>query len=434
MTAAAPPPTRRRFGRRLAVLAAALAVAAGTTAARPWRWFHAKQAEPVPEALLREARAAVVDGDYELARDRARKCVDYWPANAETHFLLARACRLADDYTGWQTHLKTAEALQWGTDQVAFERRLMAAQTGRFVDTRQELTDLLDADAADPDLAYEALARGCLDSFRIPDALWLTTQWADERPDDWRPYLYRGRALYRQQALGAAVREYRAALERNPRHRTARLWLAGALLLNGQFPEALPEFEAYTRDYPNDPAGALGLGTCQFELSRLDDAQRTIDKLLAAKPDHAAALLVRGRIELARDRSADALDWFRKAEKAAPYEPEVLGSLILVYRQLNRPGEAAGYQRRVEELKALDKRLSDVRTQVVRNPTDPAPRVEAGKLCLALHRPEAAMDWLLGAITADPDNRAAHEALAECFDQLGEPARAAFHRARAGKK
>src|SRR5262249_30290406 len=140
----------------------------------------------------------------------------------------------------------------------------------------------------DAELMLEALVRGYLAVHSHPDALGWVKVWEDYAPRSVLPRLYRGRAYHLSRRPDRAIADYRHVLERLPNQPEARLWLAGALTMDGQFREALAEFESYLRGHPDNPAGLLGLAHCQFSLSRLDAARATLEKRSARRADDAA--------------------------------------------------------------------------------------------------------------------------------------------------
>jgi Tfp pilus assembly protein PilF len=212
------------------------------------------------------------------------------------------------------------------------------------------------------------------------------------------------------------------------------LWYAGALLLDGRFRDALPVFEKYTADYPDDPAGLLGLANCHLMLKQRAEAEGCLGRLLGRQPGHAAGLLLRARLELDRDDPRQALVWLKKAEAAAPHEVDVIQGLILASRQLGRTAEAKQYEERLGQLRKLNRRLDALRSQILSSPKDVGPRLEAGTLSLRLGQPGEALDWLLGALALDPNHRPTHAALAQCFERLGDKHLAEYHRHRAEDK
>jgi tetratricopeptide (TPR) repeat protein len=419
---------RRRVLRWAVLIGLAVLGPAGALLAwRPWR------GPPGPTGIAlhwRLAQEALEAQDFALAREHLGHCVESCPAHAETRFLLARAARRADDLESAETHLKVAEAMQWAPEEVALERLLTQAQLGDLGRAEAPLLERLEEGPVAEELILEALIKGYLAAYRLPEAAHLATRWLGQRPGRWQPWLYRGRAHYLNGAFGRAAADYRRALEALPWHRQGRLWYAGALLLDGRFRDALPAFEKYVGDYPDDPAGLLGLADCHLMLKQRTEAERFLDRLLRQQPEHGAGLLLRARLELDRDDPKEALVWLKKAEAAAPHEVDIVQGLIQAYRQLGRPDEAKRYQARLEELRKSNRRLDALRTQILSSPKEIGPRQEAAALCLRLGRPREALDWLLGALTLDPNNRPTHEALAQCFEQLGDKNLAEYHRRR----
>jgi tetratricopeptide (TPR) repeat protein len=397
------------------------------------RWSRPRQ--PTGVALhWRLAQEALQAQDFPRALEHLRHCAESSPAHAETQFLLARAARRADDLESAETHLKVAAAMQWSAEDVALERLLTQAQTGGLAKTEAPLLERLEEGTAEDELILEALIKGYLAAYRLPEASRLATRWLEQRPDRWQPWLYRGRAHYLNRFLGRAVADYQRALGVMPHHRQGRLWYAGALLLDGRFRDALPVFEKYTADYPDDPAGLLGLANCHLMLKQRAEAESCLERLLGRQPGHAAGLLLRARLELDRDDPRQALVWLKKAEAAAPHEIDVIQGLILASRQLGRTAEAKQYEERLGQLRKLNRRLDALRSQILSSPKDVGPRLEAGTLSLRLGQPREALDWLLGALALDPNHRPTHAALAQCFERLGDKHLAEYHRHRAEDK
>jgi tetratricopeptide (TPR) repeat protein len=411
---------------------ACLALSGLSGAILAWsRWRAARELTGIA-FHWREAQEALQAGDFPRAREHLERCVERSPAHAESHFLLARASRRADDLESAETHLKIAEVLLWPSEDITFERLLTQAQLGNLGGTEATLLERVEENPALDELSLEAIIKGYLVMYRLPEAAHLATRWLSRYPDRWQPWLYRGRAHYLHHALGRAVADYRRALEVQPHHRQGRLWYASALLLDGRFREALPVFQKYVEDYPDDLPGLLGLANCYQMLKQSTEAEECLDRLLRRDPKHAAGLLLRARLDLDRDAPQQALVWLKKAEEAAPHEVDIVGALILAYRQLGKAAEAKRYQERHDELRALTKRLDVLRNEILRSPGELGPRYEAGLLSLRLDQPREARDWLLSALALDLNHRPTHEALARCYEQLGEKHLAEYHRRRAG--
>lgn len=422
------PGRRFRVSPLVACLVACLVAGAVASAVTWHRWGGTRP--PVPREHWGLARQALDADDYAAAAGHLRECLDAWPANAEAYFLTARTCRRAGDSAGWRDHLRRAELLQWRPEEVELERRLMRAQSGDVGAVEHALAQNLNAGHPDERLILEALVKGHAEADRWEDVLHWTDLWIANHSDDWQPRYYRGRAFEARRALDRAVADYRRALELSPGRPQARLGLGGALLVDGQFREALEQFDAYLRGQPDDPTALLGAASCRLSLNEADAARAALDRLLSKHPRHAAGLLVRARLDLALGDPAQALNWLNRAEAVAPHETDLTQAFVLTFRQLGNPEEAEKYQRRLEELRRRYDELYRLQREIAKAPGIVAPRYEAGALCLRLGREEEAVRLFQSVLRLDPDHRPTHQALAEFFDKR-DPRRAASHRQRA---
>jgi tetratricopeptide (TPR) repeat protein len=84
----------------------------------------------------------------------------------------------------------------------------------------------------------------------------------------------------------------------------------------------------------------------QLQRGRLTDAERHVAASLQFVPDYAAALLVRGRILLAQNKTADAIGALEKAARENPL-PEYNWTLADAFRSLNRIDDAVSIERRI---------------------------------------------------------------------------------------
>jgi tetratricopeptide (TPR) repeat protein len=378
-----------------------------------------------------QAQQALAEDHFPRAIEHLRRTLETRPFYAKAHFLLARACRRSDDLAGWQRHLSRAEALQWSRDEIELERRLLRAQAGRSRDVDRILLSYLDSFHPETGLIYEAVVKGFLESYRLEEAVSWASRWLERYPEDYLPWLYRGRAFYLNRTREQALADYSRAWELKPGQPTVRQWLASALMISGRFREALAHFEAGIRDQPNHAGALLGAANCLLELNRKDEARARLDELLSQQPTNAAALFVRGRLELDQDAPAEALPWLLRAEAATPHDPGIVQALVLAHRLLGRQDEAARYQRRQSELQALTQQLDEARKQAVQEPNSADRRYKAGDLCLRLGEEDEAVRWFESALLIDADHQPTHQALAEWYHKHGDVRRAQEHRRKA---
>jgi hypothetical protein len=104
---------------------------------------------------------------------------------------------------------------------------------------------------------------------------------------------------------------------------------------------------------------------------------------------------------------------------------------LVVLRELKRDDAAAACQRRLDHLQtqfAIEGRL---KLQAHDEPRDVPVRWELWLWCKKNGQLDEGFVWLTEILRIDPQNARAHAALADYFEQAGQPRRAAQHRAAA---
>jgi tetratricopeptide (TPR) repeat protein len=427
-----PPPSGRKKTRWVAAVVLVL-LAGGALAYPLYTWWLA-EGDTDAETHWHQAEKAIESGDFALAQTHLAACLESWPLNAEAHFLLARTCRRADDAGGWLSHLQKAAALQWDPKEVAFERQLMQAQSGDVWNVEAALESDLDPASEEEVLVLEALVKGYLEVHNFPQVLAKTSYWLKNHPRDWQARLYRGRAYYLARTPTAAIAEYRQVLAARPGQPKALLWLAAALAVDGNYRQALENFQAYLQNDPDHAGALIGVAECQFSLGRPAQARTALEKVLAHRQPPAAAYLIQARLDLAADAPRQALAWLKKAEAMAPYGTDIIQNLILALRQLGNHQEADRYEARLKDLFKQYQRFNEVTKQVMRDPENVALRHETGTLLLGMGRREEAAGWLRSVLLLDPDYRPTHQVLADYYEKAGNVRQAQFHRKKAGEK
>jgi Flp pilus assembly protein TadD len=138
-----------------------------------------------------------------------------------------------------------------------------------------------------------------------------------------------------------------------------------------------------------------------------------------------------GRIAVREHRWSDAERLLTRAVLIAPHDYEIHRELAVCLYQLNRPDEARLHAERSREIEADRAKLEQLLVEVVKTPRDPAPRAEAGRICIKNGQTSEGLRWLVGALEFAPDHKPTHAALAEYYAANGDHERAKHHRARA---
>jgi tetratricopeptide (TPR) repeat protein len=391
-----------------------------------WRPNHAD--DNSARSHSQQALQGLAQDNFVLARSHFIQCLEGWPIHAETHFLLARTCRRADDEAGWQVNFKRAEVLGWDKNSLDVERDLMQAQSGNLRPVEERLLGRLDSSSLDDHLIREALAKGYLKTDHLNALMELTRTWISRLPDDWQARLFRARALQLARSLHQAIAEYEGVLQLKPDHADAHFELGAALLVNSQFQEAAEQFRSYLQYRPDDSVALARLANCQLSLGQLEAAQASLDRSFATGKQDAGGLYVRAQLELTRGKPEQALDWLKRAEAIAPHETDITYALVQALQQLGKHAQAREYERKLQDLRRQYEQLDKIRQQIQAQPDNVALRDEAATLSLRLEHQQEAGHWLRTALQLDPDHQATHRLLADYFEKLGRADLAVYHR------
>jgi tetratricopeptide (TPR) repeat protein len=382
-------------------------------------WIVYPQA--VAASSWRKARRAIDDYDFESARRHLEECLKVWPQSAETRFLMARTCRRDGDFDQARQYLKEAKRLNWVQPQIQLEYLLMKAQEGLVRQVEPRLRQSLTEGKGDETIIFEALVIGCLQDNLLDEAHQWVTDWIKNFPDDWHARFWKARILEAGLRYDLAAEEYQQVLENNPGHAESHLRGAEMLLKGDRFSEALPHFQVFLQKDPHSPAALLGLARCQRSLEPPAVARATVDQLLADHPDFAAALLLRGRLELDIDNPQEALDWLRRAEELAPFDRDVNQNLAITYRLLKKDQEAAAYERKRQKIDQDYRRMEELTKLIIENPRNVSLRYEAGSILVGLGNLREGMRWLVSALLIDPGHQPSRSLFAQCLEKVGNP-------------
>lgn len=127
------------------------------------------------------AKAAIADRDWPRAIKILERLQQKTGPTARQQFLLGCVHRRQGEFRDGETCFERAESLGWEKVEIRRQRLLTVAQAGDIKDVEQELIRLLDSGGDDllAEEIYEAMAKGYLNSFRMPDADRCLKFWAD---------------------------------------------------------------------------------------------------------------------------------------------------------------------------------------------------------------------------------------------------------------
>jgi tetratricopeptide (TPR) repeat protein len=406
---------------------------------RRWRWFLFLLLAVIAVAVtpqlrawyhLRAGRSALEHYRAEESRSHFNACLQAWPRSGSVHLLAARAARRAGLYEEAAEHLEEAQRLLGKSEDMLLEWALLQAVSGHLDHQLEKfLRSRLRSGGEQVSLVYEALTEGCLRTYRLRTAHLCLQAWLEDQPDNVQALWLRASFWFAGQEFHKAAGDYRRVAELDPERREAHRQLARCLLELGEYQEALPLLEEACRRQPDDPHVRVFLARCHAELGHKDQAQQILDEVLSEHPNHGLALRQRGQLALQAGQLAEAERWLQQAVQILPSDYEANSSLLECLRQQRESAKALAQQKRVIKLKKQLQRLREIsEEQMTARPHDPALHCELGQLLLDLGRTDIGLNWLRSALEQNPRYQPAHAALAEYFQQQGDPEKAAYHR------
>lgn len=221
--------------------------------------------------------------------------------------------------------------------------------------------------------------------------LWLQVLPVDQRPDGPDPrYL-----------LEQAWMEHK--LRKDPRDSIALFNLAGAYMGQGEYQEAIANYQKAVAVDANDPRALTALGVAFEKAGDRQKAADTYEKAIAVNAQQIDARFDLGRLELNHDDAPRAEQQFRAILEQQPDDADAHSGLGLALMKEQRPDAA---QAEFERALAL-------------NPLDAAAIDGSAQLAIAAGNPAHAADLLETAVKQDGNDAEMREHLAMAYAQLG---------------
>eukprot|EP00996_Jenningsia_fusiforme_P007002 NODE_903_length_1835_cov_160.438410_g796_i0.p1 GENE.NODE_903_length_1835_cov_160.438410_g796_i0~~NODE_903_length_1835_cov_160.438410_g796_i0.p1 ORF type:complete len:547 (-),score=118.08 NODE_903_length_1835_cov_160.438410_g796_i0:125-1765(-) len=101
------------------------------------------------------------------------------------------------------------------------------------------------------------------------------------------------------------------------------------------YPEALKEYEEAIKRNPKDPTFYSNRAACYMKLGELSYAQKDCDKALELNPDFVKCMTRKAQIHFLAKEYHKALQWYEKALKLEPQNPELRSGVERTLKQIN---------------------------------------------------------------------------------------------------
>jgi tetratricopeptide (TPR) repeat protein len=224
---------------------------------------------------------------------------------------------------------------------------------GEFQAAVPYLKQAADGDAQNLPLLL-TLAHSCLLSKQYPCVLDAYHRMVAQNAESAEADMLVGEALDEMKDTAGATKEFRAAVQANPKEPNVHFGLGYLLWKQMQYQEAAQEFQAELDNTPDHAQAMLYLADAYIETNRLKDAEPFLEKLVKSYPAMPRAHLDLGIVYAAADRKEDALREFKAAAALKPNDVNVHMRLGRLYRSLGKIAEAKGEFDKASSLSKAD--------------------------------------------------------------------------------
>ena len=150
--------------------------------------------------------------------------------------------------------------------------------------------------------------------------------------------------------VAAAEKEFKRAIQLNPRYATAHHWYAHCFLARGQPEQALAEIRQAEASDPLSFIISMGVGWFQYHARRYDEAINSYRSTLELNPDFPLTHCTLGMALVQKKLYAEALAEFEKAKTSRGSPAFALANMATTQAMAGQPAEA---HRSLQELKHL---------------------------------------------------------------------------------
>lgn len=389
-----------------AVLMAVLLVLSAVALWRGWNTlsFHRNQAA---------AEQALADYDFPAARRHLATCLALQPDDPAVLLHAARAARRDGQLDKAAVHLdRYAWATGVSTPEGELELALLQVQLGQVKQNVYFLIEEMEIRHPATEQILESLALGCVHVYRLDEASFWTKQLVNRYPQNPVGRLLDAQTHDTLRQRDEALEITQRLLDDYPNFDKARIYLAGLLFKTHQYEAAVPYYRELHERRPDDLAPLLGLAAALLKLERLDEVRPLMVELETKHANSSVALLECSRFAMQQKRPVDAERLLQRAVELAPHDHEIHLELATCLEQLGRSDESRRHLERFQEIETDMKQLDLAFKAMIKAPSDPTPRVEAGRICLRNGQTSEGLRWLLGVVDLVPNHPEARELLA----------------------
>ena len=215
------------------------------------------------------------------------------------------------------------------------------------------LKQAVDGDAQNLPLLL-TLAHGCLLSKQYQCVLDTYHRIVAQNAESAEADMLVGEALDEMKDTSGATREFRAAIQANPKEPNAHFGLGYLLWTQMQYEEAAQEFQTELHNTPDYTQAMLYLADADIQMNRMEDARSLLEKLVKSDPTVSMGHLDLGIVYAAASRKEDALREFKAAAALKPNDVNVHMRMGRLYRSMGNAVEAKNEFAKASSLNKTD--------------------------------------------------------------------------------
>jgi tetratricopeptide (TPR) repeat protein len=209
------------------------------------------------------------------------------------------------------------------------------------------------------------LAHSCLLSQEYPCVLDAFHQIVALNAESAEADMLVGEALDQMKDRAGAIREFRAAVQANPREPNVHFGLGYLLWTDRDFPEAAKEFQAELTNDSRHLQALFYLADTQMQMGETDEATPLLEKLVNLSPQNAMAHLDLGIVYADQGHKSEALAQLKQSIRIAPSNVNAHWRLGRLYRSMGMKAEAKTEFDKASSLnKTEDERLLKVMSTI----------------------------------------------------------------------
>jgi tetratricopeptide (TPR) repeat protein len=374
------------------------------------------------------AETALASFDFKEALEDIQSAISWQPRNPALWLLASQAARREGNVDEAAIFLKEYRRLVGSTPDGRLEGALQAVQQGEIEAYVNDLLPKVDSGHPAAEQILEALTVGAVGVYRFDQASFWIHHLLEKFPRNPIGLLTKARMDDVINKKERALETCRKLLDEYPRNYGARLLQAGLTKGAQRYSEAVGLYEDMLKDYPGDLKVQLGLVKTLVLLGENEKAESVANTMTGVHPESGEAWMEASRLAQGNGKMEEAASMLKRAAELSPYDHEIHYQLGICLERLGKKEEAQKHLDRFRQIEGDMNRLDALLKEVVNQPKDPKPRVEAGQICLRNGQPDESLRWLHGALEISPNDPATHAALTNFYEAMGDENLANFHR------